>query len=261
MNQEGQGFSALGKSGTVYFFEQPLGPFVSVRTPPQAFVQARRSGSSLVGLDRAGKIFRSDDQGRSWFKMNHDQFFVGLASAGSNELIGYSIPEQWFRSQDGGRHFELLDVESVAPRSVENLLDGRVIIEGLLKTYLYDKGQFQVGEAPTVATDGYALPKYGGARAIEQRRAVLTGEKYSELARGSRKGEWKLSRGAWQEPLTELLTPGPEFCGEFQIAAAGEKIVLACAVSQTAEVAPPFELFRWIDEEERVCSARTKVSW
>lgn len=244
--QEGQGFSALGKSGAVYFFEEPLGPFVSVRTPAQPFVQARRVGSSLVGLDSAGKIFRSDDQGRSWSPLKHEGFFAGLASAGKSELIGYTIPEQWFRSADGGRHFERLNFDSVAPRSIENLLDGRVIIDGLLETYLYEAGRLEVGEAPTVSTEGYALPKYGGARAVDQHHAVFAGSEYIELTRSAGKSEWTVARGRWQEPLVEFLTPGPGFCSQFQIAAAGQQLILACAGGTTVEVAPPFKLFRFI---------------
>ncbi len=89
----------LGKSGTTYEAEEPLGAFIRSHVPlvPLRRVAASRSG--IVGVSAAGKLFRSMDGGVSWDSVGpKDPRFVDVAIDERGVALALASPERWYVS-------------------------------------------------------------------------------------------------------------------------------------------------------------------
>jgi len=75
---------------------------------------AEKIGPSLFIVAEAGGIYRSDDDGQTWQKLEspYDGGFFGVTGDGKGQIIAFGLRGNAFVSQDNGRQWRALDTNS-----------------------------------------------------------------------------------------------------------------------------------------------------
>ncbi len=248
--ESGERLAVVGQSGTVYFSKNALSPFDEIRTPPEQFVMTRRSGSTVVAVSEDGSIHRSENFGRSWERVDSDRFFVEIGASGDGTILAYSVPEQWYKSTDSGRTFEREALATQAPRALDKVPTGELLVEGLYQTSVYRRGKFERVEDEflrKVARDRrgqqYTLPKFASASPVAAGRAVVFDEAFV-LLRPSVEGKpWTMTRGTLDGPLQDQAVEGLDGCGEFRFTATRGRAAVICQ-GDLQEVTPRLKIYR-----------------
>lgn len=248
--KSGERLAVVGNSGAVYFSKDALSPFVEVRTPPEQFVMTRRSGSVLVAVSEAGSIHRSENFGRSWDRVESDRFFVEIAASGDGTVLAFSVPEQWHKSTDSGRTFQLERLPSQAPRSLDKLPTGELLVFGLYQTSVYRRGGFERADEELLrkmsrrkGAEQYTLPQFARSSMVAAGRAVLLDDVFVALRPRAEGQSWILSRGTLDGPLEDAPVEGLEDCGAFRFTATQGRAAVVCQ-GDLQEVTPRLKIFR-----------------
>src|ERR1041385_3033108 len=93
----------VGKSGTTYEADAPLGAFLRSAAPLEPLVRVRESHGVLVGVRRDGALARSDTSGATWAKVGPDDTrFEDVAIRSDGHGLALAIPEAVFETNDFG---------------------------------------------------------------------------------------------------------------------------------------------------------------
>ncbi|GEM_PF-2523340 len=252
--KEGERFSFIGESGALYFSRNPLGPLQETRTPSIPLHHTRLHASSLVSLSQSGEIYRSVDRGRSWKLSQNEGFFVDLERAKDDSLLALSVPEQWYRSIDGGEHFSPLTIESIAPLAMSKTHDGRLHVQGLYQSYVFDESSlnFHLRQTrPTPAeSEGSLMPEFPKASPIVEGRGVFEGDRYWEVASSAKKNIKRLIYSSNAQEVSSRPLPFLIDCDYPLLAAAGKYVAILCKPQGKHENSPLLSLWRSRDGGE-----------
>ena len=233
-------YFALGQSGALYFFQQPLGEFTAVRTPPENYHRSALQGDSIVAVSRSGQLLRSDDWGRSFQLRNNEQFYVGAFALPEGDLLAYSVPEQWHQSSDRGSTFRRLDVPAIGPLSVEQAPDGRLSVTGLYARFTFAGGAFHRKKRHTPVS-GHALPPYARGSMLADGHGALFEDRFFSISAHA-DDQWILHQGPLDGPLRPRMIPAPPACDRFRLLASSSHLALLCQ-KELLERSPPVKVY------------------
>jgi len=247
---DGQDWAALGQTGTLYFFDQPLGPFKKMRSPPQAFVRSRVVKQTLLGISALGQLFRSVDLGQHYSRVPGEAFFSDVGDQADGELYALALPERWYRSVDGGAHFSATDLPSVAPTAAFEHQKGALLVQGLFGRVSPGAQSWSTIEPPPPAKKPHgALPVFARMAPLLSNSALLDDAGYVRLLE-SESGDWRLERGAMDQELVTRALLRPSDCDAFVLGGRSELPFLLCS-AQSQDVSPELRLYRLTAKQER----------
>lgn len=239
--RDGDDWAAVGRSGTLYFFDEPLGPFVGVRSPPKPFVQTRSVHGSLIGIDAEGRMFRSTDVGRHFERIDSDGHFVDVGVNREGALYALAVPERWYSSNDRGAHFVAVELPSVAPIASFDSVDGDLVVPGLFGPVSPRAGGWEQAALPKPSKKSGALPSFPRMAPLIERHALLDDFGYSEVS--AKQDDFVLLRGSLNAALTARPIERPADCDEFMVGGRSERPSLAC-VSTSSDVSRELRIYR-----------------
>lgn len=230
------GFGFVGRSGTVYEAEAPLGPLLRATPPLEPLVRVTASEHASVGIRRDGTLARSRDGAVFWERVGPvDVRFADVALGADGLGLAVSIPERWWTSRDGGAHWQAAELPSVGPSRLSVGRSGSVIAHGALGDVAYRAGASGwTRERAELQPARYELPREPprgpDAGALARGTAMIAGGRYAELVldEAKRSREYLLLEG----PLDGALATRPlsvlSGCTDTQIAGFGPFWYLAC---------------------------------
>jgi hypothetical protein len=251
--KDGAHFLFVGRSGTSYEADTPLGQFLRSSAPLEALVHVSAAGPSLYGLRRDGTIRRSQDAGATWNRAGPEGTrFEDVVVDVDGRGLALSVPEALWETRDYGATFRKLDVPRVAAESL--LLDasaGLTVVSPLgARRVVTDPTPSLVplGRPLTERMHALTLPPPLGpsAASLVEGRAVVEGEHWSE-ARLTPAGTWNLVTGVLGGKLSIAELPPSKGCVEVRLAGFGATLYLACARQRARGVTQPFELSHSLD--------------
>lgn len=240
--------AVVGESGAVYLSNDPLGPFVDVRSPPEKFFTTKRSGEVLVAIDRGGDVQRSLDAGLVWERVRTDAHFVDLMSDSSGHVLAYAVPERWYLSKDGAKTFERLQGPTIAPYGFLPDARGRIVAHGIYGAYSFGAGQLSRlplsgAESARVGKEGreYTLPPGARASAIQEGRGALVGREFIEVRKSETK-TWVLS-GDFSRGLDKQEAEGLDECTSLRLASGARRTAIVCPAEEEGGVSPVLQFY------------------
>jgi len=243
------GWAAVGQSGALYFFDEPLGPFVQTRTPPQTFEMTHVVGKTLVSLSADGRIFRSADAARSFQPVSAVGFFADLASDSRGWVYAVAVPEQWYVSKDAGLHFSLTALPPVAPLAMSLGADHSLVVRGLFGAFTPAGDRWVSSFSDSKAPENVQLPTFARVSQVEHRTALLSERGYWGLVSASDQ-EFRLEQGQLDQELKVSKIPRPAACITYQLFGDARLPLLQCK-AENEGVSPPLRLYRWAPDENR----------
>jgi hypothetical protein len=242
----------VGKSGTSYEAEAPLGPFVRSNAPLESLVHVFAAGASLYGLRRDGTLRRSQDAGASWNRVGPEGVrFEDVVVGADGNGLALSVPEALWGTRDFGATFHRLDVPRVAAEGLA--LDGTA---GLVVRTPLGARRFTptppsfvpLGHPVVPGVHALAAPPPLGpsAASLVEGRAIVEGSRWVEvrLAPG---GAWSLVTGSLGGRLSVAPLPPSKNCVDVRLSGFGSTLYFACARQKGRSVTQPFELSRSVD--------------
>jgi hypothetical protein len=228
---EGGSWLFLGRSGTVYLAHKPLGPLTPSARAPRAITDVATTKAGAHALDRLGGRLRFD--GASWTPEASGPRLFLLASASSGSLIGMSLPEAMWRSDDDGATWAKLAMGPVGTRRLERGGDGVVLAHGAVGVFRVARdgsASPREGEPPAQFQDLAPVPKPGpSAYSIIDGNASLSEGHYIELLRDEDEHPWRMRSGQLGKPLRESKPPLDPDCVAALVAGSGAHLWIGCA--------------------------------
>jgi len=219
------GFVFVGDSGAVYSAGEPLGPFVSVRRPPQLSFGATAVEDVVLCVGQDGKLRRSADLGRSWQVVPIDGFVTDVALDRQGRALAVSVPEQWFWSTDRGASFRAITPGTVAPEELDGSGE-QIRVTGWLGVYDFDGTAFRPSKTAVASKATWTLPKGPSALDVRSAQATLA-EDYLALVPG--KDGLTLLHGQLGGPLREHAATGLTDCARYRVASRAARVAVLCA--------------------------------
>ncbi len=248
--KDGARWLFVGRSGTSYEADAPLGEFVRSNAPLEALVHVSAAGTSLYGLRRDGTIRRSQDAGASWSRVGPEGArFEDVAVDSDGRGLALSVPEALWETHDYGATFHRLDVPRVAAEAI--VLDesaGLSVVTPLgARRFVREPAPSLVPLARPLTQRLHALaepaPLGPSAASLVEGRAVVDKSRWIE-ARLSPGGAWNLVTGTLGGKLSIAELPPSRGCVEVRLAGFGATLYLACARQRARGVTQPFEIHR-----------------
>jgi hypothetical protein len=231
--RDGDKFGFIGKSGTSYESDTPLGPFLGSSAPLFPLSEVAAGSGAILAVRRDQRLARSSDGGRTFELVGPEgQAFVDVEIDRDGRALALSVPETLWESKDSGATFTKLDVPASAVFTLEHDIDGKQIkTNGALGTFVWAQGGgFEAPSAsePALPSDVRA-PLGPDAGAMADGRASLTESGYIEIrAFGKRAGDFQLLRGAFGERLETQPLPEAKGCAAVRFASFERFAYLAC---------------------------------
>lgn len=250
-------FAFVGESGSVYVAEEALGPFVSVRKPPESSFGAVVHAETVLAVGQTGRLWRSSDLGRSWRAVPIAGFVSAVALDAEGRGLVMSAPEQWFWSTDRGVSFRPIAAKTIAPERLEG---GRARIRavGPLGSHDFDGTTFVPAPAQEETKEAtWALPPGPTAALVRSGHGVL-GDDFTALVPSP--GGPLLLRGKLGRALSTASTTGLSDCARYRVAVAGRRIAVLCAKKAEGGMAVPLSL-RTADVDRGQFQAEPVVLW
>lgn len=242
--REGEEYVAVGQSGTLYFFSEPLGPFIHSRTPASPFMKTRLVGDVLISISGQGELFRSSDHGRHFKRANAAGFFVDFGVSENDSVFAVATPETWYQSFDRGDHFEVASLSSIAPLEMTTGSDGRLVIHGLFGEVSPVAGGWVKATGSSGVRPAQALSHFARVSAIGAQTALLDEDGYFSLHPTKSDETFRAERGSIDEKLTSTVIPRPADCSTFRVAGPSASPLLICK-GDAVTVAPLIRMLRW----------------
>jgi hypothetical protein len=236
----------VGRSGTTYDADTPLGPFLSSSAPLVEMAKVDAGARHVLGVSRDGELWLSADAGLGWHP-------VGPAGARFEDVLvapphalALEVPERLWASEDEGQSWQPLDRAPFGARALtRNDASGPVVVSVL--------GAMAIGFGPSVtfsplnralAPAEPALdfrPVQGpSARAVAQGRAFDSGGRYVELLLGAKA---EMIAGAWRGDLERRPAPLFNACADARVAGFEDFVYVACTRERSGP-ARQLEFFR-----------------
>ncbi len=228
------GYRFVGEGGVVYESRDPIGPFERAARAPSYLVRLAAGGSTVVGVDRAGKTFHFDDG--TWKTSQAPARIQGLDVAvdASGKAAWLGAPETVLLSTDGGRSFvaPASPPASIGAWEVMRREDGKLGVLGISGAFVLEGDKFVSAPVPRGPTDGASAeidPVRGPKESLVRSGvAALTGETYYEISEGAEQGRFSLLRADLGTAPETIPIAGHETCDALKIAADGNVVALAC---------------------------------
>lgn len=236
------GFAFVGESGAVYSADQALGPFVSVRRPPEVSFGAAVHEGVVLAVGQDGQLRRSPDLGRSWQAVPIDGFIVDVAVDRAGRALALSVPEEWFWSEDHGRTFRRVPARTIAPRELWGAGDA-VQVTGFQGSYEFDGADFRPAKARAADTPTWTLPRGPSATEVRAGHAALESDFVSLVRQGA---DFVLFESELGGAQNERRVEGLEACRQVRLARSSEKLAVVCA--GLAEPGVSVELVLWLGD-------------
>jgi hypothetical protein len=242
----------VGRSGTTYDSDSPIGAFSSSSAPLVDMVRVDSGKGTILGVSRQGKLWLSEDAGLGWHE-------VGPASKQFADVLlvppyalALEVPERLWLSEDTGRSWRGLEQ---APFGARGLV--RDEEAGPVAVSLLGVRAISVGAAPVIAPLGRAIrpleptlarPPTAGpsARALGRGRAFVSGGRYYELALGAKP---EALSGPFAGELERRSMAQFSACSEARVAGFERWVYVACTRERSGS-ARQFEFFRSEDGGE-----------
>ncbi|MBI4954718.1 MAG: hypothetical protein HY908_22040 [Myxococcales bacterium] len=243
----------VGQSGTLYTAKTPLGPFAQALRAREPLPRVVGAGSALVALTSDGRVLRNEE-GRAWSEARVGARLFDVAADARGNLLGLSIPEALYLSRDRGVSWTpLANAPHLGAGQLFVATEGGFGIAGVVDTVRYDPeaATFTPGatqpSGPAEDNVSY-LPRRGpSTAAIDEKRAVLTGERYYEIRRDD-DGSWRLLAGHVRATVETLPTSGFADCYGMRLGASGKHVLVSCAKTDEKSGEPVVELWHSGDE-------------
>lgn len=231
--REGDKFGFIGKSGTSYEADTPLGPFLGSSAPLFPLSEVSAGSGTILAVRRDQRLARSDDGGRNFSLVGPEgQAFVDVDIDREGRALALSIPEALWESKDAGATFQKLDVPASGVFTLEHDIDAKQIrTHGALGAFVWSPGKgFEAPPASESPLPSEAKAPLGpDAAAMADGRASLTENGYLEVrAAGKRAGDFQLLRGAFGERLEAQPLPEAKGCAAVRFASFARFSYLAC---------------------------------
>jgi hypothetical protein len=236
----------VGRSGTTYDSDSPIGAFSSSSAPLVDLVRVDSSKSAILGVSRQGKLLLSEDAGLGWHEVGPagKQFADVLLTTPYG--LALEVPERLWLSEDGGRSWRALDQPAFGARGLQR--DEEV---GPVAVSLLGIQAVSLAAAPVVSALGRALrplepalarPPMAGpsARALGRGRAFVSGGRYHELVLGAKP---ETLAGPFAGELDRRAAPQFAACSEARVAGFERWVYVACTRERSG-AARQFEFFR-----------------
>ncbi|MCW5789015.1 MAG: hypothetical protein KIT72_01215 [Polyangiaceae bacterium] len=228
----------VGASGTHYIAATPLGEFSRVVAPTRGLERMSVGDEGLAGVDTHGALvsLELEASGASeWVPAKvpgarQVDRFADVELVGAREGYALSFPERLWMTSDSGRSWRPLDAPRVGAHTLVRQGEG-VVVRGHREEQRIVKGAVKQGGGGGAAPKGLEIEAelgYGPrASALEQRSAVLLGERYLEIARTPGKRTWELRSGTLKGELSVRPVSLPE-CATIKLGAFERRLVVAC---------------------------------
>jgi hypothetical protein len=244
------GFWFVGASGTTYEARDPLGPFVRSSAPLEPLVKASATSRTIVGISRQRRLMRSTNAAASFQRVGPDQMaFVDVAMGDDGKGLALALPEQLFVTADEGATWSRLDVPTRGVLSLERHLKYGIIVLAALGPMRLAPDATKLVHLPQEterAPQAESVPPRGpSAGAVAEGRAVITRERYVELARTAESAQnWLWLMGPLDGKLTSAPAPELKGCRNVRLAASERVLQVACFRSAIDGNAQSVEFFR-----------------
>lgn len=224
----------VGESGTTYESTSPLGSFTRSSPPLEPLRRVVAAGSDIAGIRHDGRLVHSDDAGGNWRTVGPKKRFVDIAMDGEGSAMALAIPEQLYRSTDGGENWARLDVPAAG---AQRFVSGDPIeLRTALGRMRYDATASRlrpvVGPSDPsrrVALPG-DLPLGRSATALRSGTAAISGIRYYELSQteDERTPQWELLSGIDGDPLDRTPIPEMQGCRWARLTVSRKRLLAAC---------------------------------
>jgi hypothetical protein len=228
-----QGFSFIGKSGTSYETDSPLGAFLGSAAPLFPLSEVAAGSGAILAVRRDQRLARSADRGKTFELVGpNGETFVDVELDREGRALALSVPEALWESSDGGATFRRLDRPASGVFTLERDIDGKQIrTSGALGSFVWTAGGGFDSAPPTesaLPSDARA-PLGPDAAAMAEGRATLAEGGYLEVrALGKRAGDFQLLRGAFGGRLESQPLPEAKGCAAVRFASFESFAYLAC---------------------------------
>lgn len=242
----GDRWAFVGRSGTAYDAESPLGPLLSARAPLERMARVDAGGAALLAASHTGRLLLSEDAGGSWREVGPSgQRFSDVLCVPPHALA-LAVPEKLWWSSDEGVSWQAMEAPAVGAEALRRDASGGAVVVAALGVHpvSFDpgarlgspRGDFERNQ-PQLG----APPREGpSARALASGRAFVTEGRYFEVELGLRA---EVLSGDFAGPLERRPLSALSACQELRVAGFGTWVYAAC----TRERAGPtrsFEFFR-----------------
>lgn len=239
-------WSFVGRSGTTYEAESPLGALLSATAPLERLARVDVGERTLVATSHLGRLLLSEDAGGSWRAVGptHARFADVLIEA--PHALALEVPERLWWSPDEGRSWQVLDAPPVGAQALQRDAEAGPVVVSVLgihaprfqaAAHLQALGRNLMRAQPELGV----LPREGpSGKALDQGRAFVSGGQYFEVELGVRA---ESVSGAFAGALQRRPTPEFSACQELRVAGFGIWAYAACTRERAGPVRS-FEFFR-----------------
>ncbi len=227
------GFRFLSSGGTLYETASALGPVVRVLAAVEGAARASVAGARVAVTTGDGRLLVSGD-GRSYTAKRLDRKALDVALTDGGFGVALTVPEQVYRTDDGGETWRPWDVQRIGARALSLLAGGQVTANGASSWATLEPTRPPSIErvppsAPPIelsAVPRSLLP----ARRIEPGRAFsLGGEAFAAEPPAVRGDPWALVHGGVGLPARKEELAGSERCLELALTGDADHVTAACA--------------------------------
>ncbi len=261
----------VGASGTGYESMGPLDPFVRSSPPVEPLERVSASGSSIVGVRFDGALIQTTNAGLTWKRVPYpDRVFADVELGEAGTGVAFAVPEAWYATRDHGEKWSRLDVPPIGVTELTTDPKAGLVALGATSWFDVDPSRPDVfrARAQGPVDQGYELPvpppRGPDAGALLDHRALLSGSRYLEVARGGeQQSPWQMVSGTLGEALAAHPLEFAAHCQAIRLAGFGRFVYLACFKAEPKDSAVPTDFYLSRDGGKRFkrepFSARAKL--
>ncbi len=244
------GWLFVGRSGTTYEAEKPLGPFIRSSAPLDPLARVSAAAGTLLGVRGDGALVQSADAGASWNVVGPGKTrFADAVLDDQGRGLALAVPERLYATSDRGASWKPLDDRTFGALSLERRPDDTIAVKSAFGPREWKPGAatpFVPLSGHAAGPDSYKLPlpppRGPDARALAAGRATIVGRRYYELSREGR--GWRMLSGPVDGQLSELPFAEAKDCRSVRIAGFSHWLYLACSRTTLGRSSHPIELMR-----------------
>ncbi len=241
------GWLFVGRSGTTYEAETPLGPFIRSSSPLDPLARVSAAASTLLGVRRDGALVQSSDAGASWHVVGpaHARFSdVALDDKGRG--LALAVPERLYSTGDRGASWKPLDEKTFGALSIQRNADDSITLASVFGPREWKPGAATpfVPVSTRSAAGSFKLPlpppRGPDASALSEGRAAIVGNRYFELVKSH--GDWRLLSGPVDGQLDARAFDQAKGCNDVRIAGFDHFLYFACSHASQGSSSRPIAL-------------------
>ncbi len=235
----------VGETGALYEASEPLGAFSRTVPAPEPLAKVTGAGAAVLATTLEGKLLRWEED-KGWRAAAPSPALAGarvfdLAVGSGGRILALGFPEALFASEDSGATWTATSAPTVGARRLGSTSGGDLGAQGVLESVVWRGAAFVKGPeklplpATSIAVDVGHAPSAG---AVQAARAVLDGDRYTEVVRPENEGEtWLLARGRLEGRLETTPLPDSGRCSNVRLGARGKVVFIACVMADGSDIA------------------------